>query len=185
MKPFTLLIPTDGSPFSRQVLTHVCRLLDSQQYNVILLRVADPPTGLIGSPARPIPYGHGTLSAYISHVDAELAQHPIYAHQVRDSLQAELEAELRADVSLLQEHGYSVTVMVRFGDPVEEIIDVAEQQAVDMVAMATHGRTGLQQLLMGSVAAQVLRALTIPVFVIRPTEQAVERMDTETLATTP
>jgi nucleotide-binding universal stress UspA family protein len=61
--------------------------------------------------------------------------------------------------------------MVRFGDPAEEIAALARCANVDIVAMATHGQTGLRHLLIGSVAEHVLRDLTIPVLLIRPTDR--------------
>ena len=78
---------------------------------------------------------------------------------------------LLPDQELLQRDGYTVTSLVRFGEPAEEIADLARCANVDIVAMATHGQTGLRHLLLGSVAEQVLRDLTIPVLMIRPTDR--------------
>jgi nucleotide-binding universal stress UspA family protein len=64
--------------------------------------------------------------------------------------------------------GYIVSVVVRFGDPAQQIVAFAQEQAVDLVVMATHGRTGLQHLMLGSVAADVLRRLTSPIMLVHP-----------------
>jgi nucleotide-binding universal stress UspA family protein len=53
------------------------------------------------------------------------------------------------------------------GDPAEEIVRVAEEVAADLIVMATHGRTGLGRLLMGSVAEEVLRKAPCPVLTVR------------------
>ena len=57
---------------------------------------------------------------------------------------------------------------VAFGDPALEIIDFVGREGIDMVAMTTHGRSGLQHMLLGSVAENVLRGLNVPVLLIRP-----------------
>ncbi len=59
--------------------------------------------------------------------------------------------------------------VVRSGSPAEEIRRFAEEESVDLIAMATHGRTGLQHILLGSVAEKVVRLSEIPVLTIKPT----------------
>lgn len=165
-----VLVPLDGSDFSRQILPHLRAFLDPSDLELILLRVGDPPEGVTGTPARPPTAEWPFPIYYESERDADRAHHPIYSSQVRDSVQAELVDELQGDVGALQEAGYSVYVAVSFGDPAQEIVAFAERQHVDLVAMATHGRTGLSRLVFGSVAEQVMRRLTIPVMLVRPTE---------------
>ncbi|HEX6292018.1 MAG TPA: universal stress protein [Herpetosiphonaceae bacterium] len=162
------LIPLDGSAFSREILSPICRLFDPGEYHVTLLRVAEPPESLVAAPPRPLPVDHMLLTTYDSAREAELAHHPIYDNQRDESLRAGLEAELQPDVQRLRAAGFQVSVMIRFGDPAEEIIDVTEQHKMDVVAMATHGRTGLRRLVLGSVAEQVVSKLTIPVLLISP-----------------
>jgi nucleotide-binding universal stress UspA family protein len=60
-----------------------------------------------------------------------------------------------------------VTPIVSFGDPAKEIEYIVEKQNVDMVAMTTHGRTGLARILHGSVAQHVLNHVEIPVLLYR------------------
>lgn len=64
---------------------------------------------------------------------------------------------------------------VRFGDPAEEIIKASQELEVDLIIMATHGRTGLAHLLAGSVAEEVIRKSTCPVLTIRPREHVKEK----------
>ncbi len=65
-------------------------------------------------------------------------------------------------------HGEAKTKVVVGEDPAEEILDYIRREKVDLVAMATHGRTGLAKLLLGSVAAKLLRARAAPVVLVRP-----------------
>ena len=162
-----VLIPLDGSMFSQAIIPQVERLLRPAEHQLILLHVTDRPEGLTALPPRlispvwPVPM-------YESSREVERAKHPIYASQEWASVSAMLEDELVPVVHDLQESGFCVSVAVQFGDPVEEIVRFVESEGVDLVAMATHGRTGLGTLVLGSVASGVLHRLKVPVFLIRP-----------------
>jgi nucleotide-binding universal stress UspA family protein len=67
----------------------------------------------------------------------------------------------------LQEAGARAEGKVRYGDPVEEILDHVAWDHIDLIAMATHGRTGLTRVVMGSVAEQVLRRAPVPMLLLR------------------
>jgi nucleotide-binding universal stress UspA family protein len=56
---------------------------------------------------------------------------------------------------------------VRWGSPVEAIVSYALDQAIDMIVIATHGRTGLSHVLLGSVAERIVREAPCPVLTIR------------------
>ena len=68
----------------------------------------------------------------------------------------------------LEQQGVRARAEARLGPPAGTILEVAEEKNVSLIAMATHGRTGLKRALFGSVAEQVLRKSTAPVFVVRP-----------------
>jgi nucleotide-binding universal stress UspA family protein len=173
-----VLIALDGSTWSRQILAPLRRLLTPADHELVLLRVAELPAGITGAPPRPIsPSWLGTM--YESRRDLEYSLHPIYDSQQETNERAALELTLLPDQKLLQRDGYSVTTMVRFGDPAQEIAELARFANIDIVAMATHGQTGLRHLLLGSVAEQVLRDLTIPVLLIRPTDRTEDHESTQ------
>lgn len=162
-----VLICLDGSEFSRHVLPHVSRLCEPATDTIILLRVAEPAESMIPLPPKTVssawmePY-------YTSARDIEFAAHPIYASQLEQNERAAIEREMLRDERRLRKAGFRTEVIVRFGNAAGEIASVVEQQAIDMVAMATHGRTGLRSLLMGSVAQQVVRRVNVPVLLVRP-----------------
>lgn len=168
MAAHKILIPLDGSEFSGHILPHVRRFLDPENSKLILLRVAPLPTGLTAPPPRPLVVDTVMRPAYESERDMERARHPIYRSQVLASLEGALEDELQTHASALRGAGYSVTAVVRFGNPAEEIVSTVDDEAVDLVAMATHGRTGLSRIVLGSVAEQVLRRVSVPVLLVRP-----------------
>lgn len=70
-----------------------------------------------------------------------------------------------------QRPGHEVLSHLGMGDPAEEIVRVAEEGAVDLIVMGTHGWTGFRHLLMGSVAEKVLRTAKCPVLVVRSAEE--------------
>jgi nucleotide-binding universal stress UspA family protein len=80
----------------------------------------------------------------------------------------------------LEQQGMSVETKTLFGvHPAPAILLYAEEHAVDLIAVATHGRGGLPRLVLGSVADKVLRAATVPVLVVRPA--TLKNLDKETV----
>ncbi len=69
--------------------------------------------------------------------------------------------------------GYEhVMIETKTGNPAVEILDYVENNEVDLVVIATHGRTGLKRMLIGSVAELVLRRCPTPVFVVKPNRKS-------------
>jgi nucleotide-binding universal stress UspA family protein len=88
--------------------------------------------------------------------------------QAFDRVRDELSDYLEGKAASFRRLGCPVTTEVRFGDPPEEILAAARDREVDLIAMATHGRTGLAQSVFGSVASSVLGSGTRPVLLVRP-----------------
>jgi nucleotide-binding universal stress UspA family protein len=63
--------------------------------------------------------------------------------------------------------GVQLDHVLRLGDPVQEILDVAQDRQCDVIVMGTRGRTGLGRVLMGSVAEKVVRRAPCPVLTVR------------------
>lgn len=78
---------------------------------------------------------------------------------------------LKAQLSVLEAKGVHASAHVRTGNAADEIVQVAKEVGADVIAMTTHGRSGLGRLLFGSVAESVLRASPIPVFLLKVVEQ--------------
>ena len=85
-----------------------------------------------------------------------------------ERLEKSLTTELSIVADYFQEKGYQVDTAVRFGKVVSEIVRFAEGESIDLIAMTTHGRSGLDRLRNGSVAGEVLRSTYIPVTMVRP-----------------
>jgi nucleotide-binding universal stress UspA family protein len=169
MTSYKALIPLDGSAFSRQVLPYACRLLDPEHYSLILLHVAPPPEDYTAPPPRPVVVGGGWLLH-----EAAVKQHPLNTSQVWEGYQSALLKEMEPELRRLQQAGFEASAVVRFGGPAQEIVDLVEEEDIVLVVMATHGRTGLSRMVMGSTAEKVLCSLRIPVMMVRPLREAAE-----------
>jgi nucleotide-binding universal stress UspA family protein len=178
MKMYKILVPLDGSLLSRQIVGYVQRLFRPADCELIILRVTEPPKGLVAKPPLPVTATWNT-PLHMSYRDVELSKHPTYASQVWENVRATAECDLLPDIRGLKEAGYVVSILIQSGDPARTIVDVAERQAVDAVAMATHGRTGLRRLVLGSVAEAVLRELTVPLILVRPFEPGLDGQTAE------
>jgi universal stress protein A len=134
----TILHPTDLSPRSETAFLFACSLARDHGGRVIVLHVAERPLVAPGSAMIHPPPG-GVLEAIEEQVRGVKPPDPTVPVEYR-----------------LEE-----------GDPVEEILRVARECHSDLIAMGTHGRTGLAHLLLGSVAEQVVRRATCPVLVVK------------------
>lgn len=167
--PNRILIPHDGSEFSRQIFAHVGKLLAPKENELILLRIIPPPTGMVGSPPRPMS-PDVTTPLYNSESDLEYSSHPIYASQELESLKAQAIEELEDDARHLRNAGFAVSVQCRIGEPAHEIIKFSTYENIDALAMTTHGRSGLNRIIFGSVAQAVLRDIAVPIILLRPAQ---------------
>lgn len=80
----------------------------------------------------------------------------------------EAEKHLKAAAQELLDAGVNARYTIRHGsDSAAEIVDYAEVNDVDLIAMSTHGRSGISRWVLGSVASKVLRGTSKPILVIR------------------
>ncbi|MBI3756822.1 MAG: universal stress protein [Deltaproteobacteria bacterium] len=75
--------------------------------------------------------------------------------------------QMLADAARTHAAGVLCETIAKRGNPYEEIIDLANAQQADLIVMSTHGRTGPQRLLIGSVAEKVVRTAPCPVLTVR------------------
>ena len=157
----TILVPLDGSSFGEAILGTVARLAPPLGARVELLLVLDP----AHEPALA-----GSRSGGVALAAAGGGQPPMGAVTRAGDWWA-VEQAARAYLAGCAEELPSVAttcVVDVADDPAAVIIARARQAHADLIAMATHGRTGLGQLLAGSVCAAVIRSGVAPVVVLRP-----------------
>jgi nucleotide-binding universal stress UspA family protein len=139
------LVPLDGSPVSESIMPFVLQIAGPLGMSVILLRVLEPMPPLVADGMQPV---------------------------IMDDIPArtqDAEEYLAPLAATLRSRGVDVSWAVRHGLPDKEILAATREAGADVIAMSTHGRSGIGRLLFGSVAEQVLRQADVPVFMIRET----------------
>lgn len=166
-----LLVTLDGSSLSEAVLDHVLPLAVQAQAQVILLTVGrlGPEFGPdVQSSRRRMPSTPGSGAMPEGFLRPEEVR-PVETHdQLYARRRDELLRYLSPHVHALREHGVDAVAEVKLGDPAQCIIDFARTAGVDLIAMATHGRTGVARLVLGSVAEKIVRSGVAPVLLVRP-----------------
>ncbi|MGB8646890.1 MAG: universal stress protein [Anaerolineae bacterium] len=150
-----ILVPLDGSEMAEKILPHVKMLARCTGGEIVLLRtpVAIPASETLNAMAiNPTP---GALP-------------PGYEHQ---EMVDETEGYLARVHDDLDKQGFQVRIVMAEGHPADQIVQVAQEENVDLIAMCTHGRTGLGRIVWGSVAEDVLHHSHRPVLLVCPHEQ--------------
>ena len=143
------LVPLDGSMIAEAIVPFILEIAGPLDMEVVLLRVAVP--------APPVLF-EGASQVIVDDVD---------------KLRSEAEEYLASIATALRARGVRVTIHVRVGDAVSQILAGAHEADADLIAMTTHGRGGLGRLVFGSIAEAVLRQAEIPVFLMRQTKAQV------------
>ncbi|HTU00211.1 MAG TPA: universal stress protein [Candidatus Sulfotelmatobacter sp.] len=138
-----ILWPTDFSVAARAALPHVRLMAELTGGEVVLLHVL--PT--------PVMYANPDVAPALVRLDPEI--------------RATAARELERLAKLLRTQGVKVKSLVEDGLPVERILRVARRLRCDLILLATHGRSGLAHVLLGSVAENVVRRAPCPVLVVR------------------
>lgn len=179
-----VLVPLDGSEFSRQIVQIVQNFFDPRDVALILLRVAPPPNLPVELPsARDMLVGGYPMAGSYESYQSAMERSFTASERKMETLRTELIDEMRPDLDQLREAGYAVKAEVQFGDPAQRIIQFINDEGIGLVAMATHGRSGLSRVVLGSVAERVLRGAAAPVLLLRPEPAAVTRPASSQLAT--
>ena len=145
----TILVPLDGSKRAETILPYVEDLARQSQGRLVLLQVIDPWAYGSVAPSGELPVLYDDL------VKGLLQEAQAYLAGIQgDLLSAGIEAKTRAGV----------------GSAVNQIMETAQQEQADLIAMASHGRTGLQRVFYGSVAAGVLHVVDRPLLLVRAPE---------------
>ena len=144
-----VLVPLDGSGYSEEVLPWGVALGELGGADYVLVEVIQPPM-VLGPPYGTFPPPHVD--------DAQL-------HAQRTASKDYLEGV----AGRLRTREFRVETIVRVAaSTAQGILEQAENNGVDLIAMATHGRGGLGRVFLGSVADKVVRGATTPVLLLRP-----------------
>lgn len=152
-----ILVTLDGSKESESVLPHAVELCSGLKAEIVLLRVIPHPYHIIGDVFGPVKIPFSSDEAAMLIMDT------------RDYL-----GQIRAE---LEKHQVIAKCQVRIGDEAEEIVKLADELHVDLVAMSTHGRSGIRRWMLGSVSDKVLQCGSTPILMVRAWKNDSQLMD--------
>jgi len=136
----TILVPLDGSTRAESILPHVDNLALQSKSKVIFLQV-------------------WTAHEAIKHANDYILDYDKNKEMISKYLASIQEG--------FQKKGIESICFVEMGDAVETIISVAQRENADLIAIASHGRSGLSRVFYGSVAAGIMQKIDRPMLVIR------------------
>ncbi|MGQ9573156.1 MAG: universal stress protein [Dehalococcoidia bacterium] len=142
-----ILVPLDGSPLAQAILPYVMAIAKGFHSHVVLFHVAE--TGL----------------------DLESPEQKTYAEETMERIRSLAESYLVGVADEFRKEGIAVEAKVVKGRAAAQIVEHAERENVDLIAMSTRGRSGLARLVMGSGIDKILRACEQPVLLVRPRDE--------------
>ena len=144
-----IVVPLDGSPLAEGVLPQV-KQVAGPDTEIVLVRV---PVYVVFDPAMVTP---SMVTAMYEYVQKETSE---YLERTTAALRAE---------------GLNVRSELCEGPVALAILECAERVQADLIAMSTHGRSGVARFLIGSVADRIVRSAKIPVLLLRPPTHGAE-----------
>ncbi len=139
-----ILVPIDFSEHSKNALRYAVSMAEQYGASLHLIYVIEPMI-------YPADLGFGQVVM------------PGVEEELRMKSEKELQALLERETGSI--HGEAV---VRLGRPHQEILMEAEEKNIDLIVLATHGHSGVEQILFGSTAMRVVRLAKCPVLIMRP-----------------
>lgn len=142
-----ILLPTDGSTGVKKAIESAVAIARVFDARIHVLFVVEPP--------RYQEFGSGMALG-----------------NVMESLREAGQQGLEATVRMVRELGMEPAAQqIKQGHPAEEIVGYAKAHGIDLIVMGTHGRRGLNRVLLGSIAEEVVRSSEIPVMTVRMREE--------------
>ena len=142
-----ILVPLDGSPLAQAILPYVMVMARGFHSRVILFHVAE------------------------AALDDEAPEQKTYADETMERIRPLAESYLAGVADELRKEGLNVDYKVVKGRAVHQIVEFAAREDVDLIALSTHGRSGLARWVMGSGIDKILRACEQPVLLVRPRDE--------------
>jgi nucleotide-binding universal stress UspA family protein len=139
-----ILYPTDFSDASKKAINYLMQLKDAGAKEIIVLHVIDEKG--ISAISR---YGAGGAAEIIGRIEKEAGE------------------EAKKIERKLGQFGLIVKVRIETGIPIKEILNIEEEEKVSAIVIGSHGKTNLEEMVLGSVSEQVIRQSKNPVLVIK------------------
>ena len=149
-----IMVPLDGSELAECVLPHVEALIDGCRVaSIVLVRVVEPAAPVL---SETTPIGAAGLDKLIETYRKIEADRKTAAGDY-----------LKKTAARLTGQGPRITTAVLAGNVADMLADFTESQGVDLILIATHGRSGISRWIRGSIADRVLRFAQVPVMMVR------------------
>lgn len=140
--PTNILVAFDGSPLAERALTYAIETFPDATITTIYV-----------------------INPNDSVIDAEAGGLPVAEDWYENAQERAANIQTTA-VDLAAEHGRDIDTVTEVGRPARTIVDYADDHNVDQIVMGSHGRSGIDRTLLGSVAETVTRRVQIPVTII-------------------
>lgn len=148
-----ILVPLDGSAFAEAAIPYARSLAMQYQAEITLLRIVQPPR-------------------WQAMMEAES---PALYEKLSKTAEQDAASYLEYQQTALRADGLQAHIHIAHGEAVAEIIlNVVAELRPNLLIMSTHGRSGLQRWMFGSVAERVLHQATVPILLVRPTAAQIE-----------
>jgi nucleotide-binding universal stress UspA family protein len=154
-----IVIPLDGSPLAETVIEHIQRLMPPPTTQLVVVSVFES-------------YRYGLGANEIAAVDA--------MGYVREGM----ETYLKQQHERLEEMGYETQAYLTEGDAAQGILEVADSVQADLIAMTTHGRSGIARWAIGSVTERIMHYAKQPIFLTRQETRVAPRDEIEKVMVT-
>ncbi|MEK6775402.1 MAG: universal stress protein [bacterium] len=144
----TILIPADGSAYSRYAVEYAVDLCAALKADVVLVSV----------------------------VDVRFDMYDVYSEihsptRIEEVIREQMSKALDKQAAEIQDRGIKVKKILRVGDVIYEILSVVKEEGIDLVVIGTHGRKGLSRFLLGSTTEKLVRSSPCPILTVRPPEE--------------
>ncbi|MDX1765066.1 MAG: universal stress protein [bacterium] len=140
-----ILIPTDGSEYSRHATEYATKLSRELQATLVLASVVD---------------------VRFDMYDAYSEVHSVV--QIEEIIREQVTKSLDQRAAELEEQGYKVKKILKVGDVIHELLEIIKSEAIDLVVIGTQGRKGFSHFLLGSTTEKLVRSAPCPVLTVRP-----------------
>lgn len=142
-----ILYPTDFSDVSKNALSFLKQLKKSGAEEIFVLHVIDQ---------RDLQF------SYLYLFDESSAD-----GNVEQKLKDEAERELKEIEGKLKDWGFKVSSMVKIGIPIKEILTAEKKENISIIVIGSHGKSDLEEMLLGSVSENIIRKCKKPVLVVK------------------
>jgi nucleotide-binding universal stress UspA family protein len=148
----TLLVPLDGSPRAESILPHIENLAIQFKSKVFFLQVVEAPLQFVNPSFYETTIQTDIIHEYLEDFKRKKEHISAYLAGIQEGF---------------QKKGIETGIFVEQGGAVETILSVAQRENVDLIAIASHGRSGLSRVFYGSVAAGIMQKIDRPILIIR------------------